>query len=194
MKFEIYKFKEVTSTNDIAVNLIKEEKKITGCVYSDFQTKGRGTKGKKWISQKGNLFTSLFFPLRDKYPPFNEFSIINPILIADVIKKFCNDKSITLKYPNDVFLNGKKICGVLQELIVMEDRKFLIIGIGLNIVSNPNIEEKYKATNILSETKRAPQIKEIIDLIILSYERFFIKLESYNFIKFRKKAELMSLN
>ena len=76
----------------------------------------------------------------------------------------------------------------------MEDRKFLIIGIGLNIISNPNIEEKYKATNILSETKRAPEIKEIIDLIILSYERFFMELESYNFIKFRKKAELMSLN
>tara|TARA_Y100000590_G_scaffold324307_1_gene367833 strand:- start:335 stop:919 length:585 start_codon:yes stop_codon:yes gene_type:complete len=194
MKFEIYKFKEVTSTNDIAVNLIKEKKKVTGCVYSDSQTKGRGTKGKKWISLKGNLFTSLFFPLKDKYPPFNEFSIINPILIADVIKKFCNDKNITLKYPNDVFLNGKKICGVLQELIVMEDRKFLIIGIGLNIISNPNIEKKYKATNILSETKSAPEIKEIIDLIILSYERFFMELESYNFIKFRKKAELMSLN
>ena len=109
MKFEIYKFKEVTSTNDIAVNLIKEKKEVTGCVYSDSQTKGRGTKGKKWISLKGNLFTSLFFPLKDKYPPFNEFSIINPILIADVIKKFCNDKNITLKYPNDVFLNGRKI-------------------------------------------------------------------------------------
>ena len=97
MKFEIYKFKNVTSTNDMAVNLIKDKKKFIGCIYSDFQTKGRGTKGKEWISHKGNLFTSLFFPLKEKYPPFNEFSIINPIIIADVIKKFCNEKSITKK-------------------------------------------------------------------------------------------------
>ena len=194
MKFEIYKFKNVTSTNDIAFNLIKEKKKLIGCVYSDLQTKGRGTKGKEWISHKGNLFTSLFFPLKEKYPPFNEFSIINPIIIADVIKKFCNEKSITLKYPNDVFLNGKKICGLLQEVIVMKDRKFLIIGIGLNIVSNPDINTKYQTTNILSETKRKPSIEEIINLIISSYEKFFSNLNSYNYKNFKKKAELMALH
>ena len=63
MKFEILKFKSVTSTNDVAVNLIKEKKKLTGCVCSELQTKGRGTYGKKWISEKGNLFLTLFFPL-----------------------------------------------------------------------------------------------------------------------------------
>ena len=62
MEFEIIKFKNVTSTNDVAINLIKENNKITGCVYADTQTKGRGTYGKKWISENGNLFSSLFFP------------------------------------------------------------------------------------------------------------------------------------
>ena len=49
MKFEIFKFESVTSTNDVAIDLIKGEKKKSGCVYADIQTKGRGTHGRKWI-------------------------------------------------------------------------------------------------------------------------------------------------
>ena len=63
MKFTIFKFKSVTSTNDIAINLIKKQQKETGCVYAEIQTKGRGTHGKEWISDKGNLFGSIFFLL-----------------------------------------------------------------------------------------------------------------------------------
>ena len=73
MKFEIYKFEEVTSTNDVAISLIKKEKKQTGCVYAETQTEGRGSGGKKWISKKGNLFISLFFVLREKHHLFMSF-------------------------------------------------------------------------------------------------------------------------
>ena len=194
MKFEIFKFENVTSTNDIAINLIKKEKKETGCVYAETQTKGRGTHGKEWISDKGNLFGSIFFPLKNNYPPFNEFATINPLIISDVIKHFCEMKNINLKFPNDIFVNGKKICGILQELVVSNSRKFLIIGIGVNIVSNPDINNQYQATNILLETQKKPKIKEIIDLIVSSYEKFFINLNSYNYEHFKKKADSMALN
>ena len=194
MEFEVFKFKNVTSTNDIAISLIKEKQKKTGCVYADTQTKGRGTHGKEWISNKGNLFGSIFFPLENNYPPFNEFLIINPIIISDVIKHFCDKKNVNLKFPNDVFVNRKKICGILQELITVNSKKFLIIGIGINIVSNPKINNKYQATNILSETKKKPKIKEILDLIIASYEKFFVDLNSYNYKHFKEKADLMALN
>ena len=194
MKFEIFKFENVTSTNDVAINLIKEEQREFGCVYASIQTKGRGTHGRKWISDKGNLFSSIFFPLEDNCPPFNEFSIINPIIISDVIKHFCYKENVNLKFPNDVFVNRKKICGVLQEAITLGNRKFLIIGIGVNIVSNPDINDEYQATNILLETKKKPEIKEIIDLIITSYEKFFIDLNLYNYESLKKKAESMVLN
>ena len=193
MKFEIFKFKKVTSTNDMAINLIKEQKKEVGCVYANTQTKGRGTHGRKWISDEGNLFGSIFFPLKNNYPPFNEFSIINPVIVSSVIKHFCKKKDISLKFPNDVLVNGKKICGILQEIITLNSREFLIIGIGVNIVSNPNINISYKATNILMETKQKPTIKEVINLIIFSYENFFTDLNSYNYLNFKKKANLMAL-
>ena len=167
---------------------------MLGYVYASAQTKGRGTHGREWISDKGNLFGSIFFPLKNNYPPFNEFSIINPIIISGVIKHFCVNKKITLKFPNDVFVDGKKICGILQELITLNDAKFLIIGIGLNIVTSPNINNKYQATNIFLETKKKPKIREVINLIISSYEDFFINLNSYKYVNFKKKAEFMVLN
>ncbi len=192
MKFEIFKYKNVSSTNDVAIDLIKEGKKEIGCVCANIQTKGRGTHGKKWISSEGNLFGSIFFPLEINYPPFNEFSIINPVIISDVIMIFCEKKKISFKWPNDLFINGKKICGILQELVTSNEKKFLIIGIGLNVVSCPNINTEYQATNILFETKRKPSVGELIKVIIFSYEKFFINIASYNYMNFKKKADLMA--
>jgi len=194
MKFEIYKFNSVTSTNDMAINLIREENKISGCVYANTQTKGRGTKGKKWISDEGNFFGSIFFPLKKDYPPFNEFSIISPIIISNVIKNFCEKKNISVKWPNDIFVNKKKICGILQELITSKGRKFLIIGIGINIISNPSFKTTYQATNIFTETKEKPSTKQINNLIKSSYEKFFIDLNTYSYLNFKKKADLIALN
>tara|TARA_B000000460_G_C21346168_1_gene319213 strand:+ start:73 stop:642 length:570 start_codon:yes stop_codon:yes gene_type:complete len=187
MKFEIFKFKSVTSTNDVAINLIQEEKKEIGCVYANTQTKGRGTHGRKWISDEGNLFGTLFFPLKSNYPAFNEFSTINPVILSNVIENYCEKKNISFKWPNDVLVNGKKICGILQELITSNSKKFLIIGIGINIISHPNINGEYKATNIFLETKIKPSIREIIDKIVFSYEKFFLNLNSYDYLNFKKK-------
>ncbi len=194
MKFEIFKFGSVTSTNDVAINLIKEKKKMDGFVYADIQTKGRGTYGKNWISNKGNLFSTIFFVMQKNYPSFNEFSIINAVIISNVIKHFCSKENINLKFPNDIFVNGKKICGLLQEFISLGSKKFLIVGIGLNIQSNPNINNGYKATNIHLETKTRPKMEKVIDLIISSYRNFFVDLGSYSYEDFKKKAQSMALN
>jgi BirA family transcriptional regulator, biotin operon repressor / biotin---[acetyl-CoA-carboxylase] ligase len=193
MKFKIFNYENVTSTNDVAIDLINKGKEEYGCICSANQSKGRGTHGKVWISKKGNFFGSIFFPLKNNYPTFNEFTIINPIIISDVIKYFCKKDSINLKFPNDILVNKKKICGILQELITSHGKKFLITGIGLNIISNPHIKGTYLATNILSQTQKKPKMEKIIHLIIASYEKFFTNLNSYNYIEFKKKAELMSL-
>ena len=193
MKLEIIQYNVVSSTNDVAMDLINNKKKKSGCVYSKLQTKGRGTKGREWVSAIGNLFTSIFFPLKNDYPPFNEFSIINPVIVSDVIKKYCGNKNISFKWPNDVFVNGKKICGILQEVITSGENKFLIIGIGINLVTNPDLKKPYKATNIFLETGNKPQIIELINILVLSYEKFFNNLNSYNFKNYKKKVDLMAL-
>ena len=158
------------------------------------QTKGRGTKGKEWVSTIGNLFASIFFPLKNNYPPFNEFSIINPVIISEVIKKYCKNKNISFKWPNDVFVDGKKICGILQEVITSEETKFLIIGIGINVLASPNIKKPYQTTSIFFETGNKPLVIELINFLILSYEKFFNNLSSYKFVNYKTKADLIAAN
>ena len=132
--------------------------------------------------------------MQKNYPSFNEFSIINAVIISNVIKHFCSKENINLKFPNDIFVNGKKICGLLQEFISLGSKKFLIVGIGLNIKSNPNINNGYKATNIHLETKTRPKMEKVIDLIISSYRNFFVDLGSYSYEDFKKKAQSMALS
>lgn len=187
MRFKIYNYKVIKSTNDIAMKLIKKNKN-SGCVLAKNQTKGRGTRGKKWISKEGNLFTSIFFHLKKKYPPFNEFSIVNSLIVSNVIKNYCKKSSISLKFPNDILVNKKKICGILQEIITLRKKKFLIIGIGLNILSNPKFNDKYKATNIFKESKKKPTNIEVVKKIVISYENFFKDLKNYSFKEFKKSS------
>ena len=60
-------------------------------------------------------------------------------------------KKIKIKKPNDLLINNRKFCGILQETIEYKNEKFIIIGIGLNLVKSPNIKN-YLTTNLFKET------------------------------------------
>ena len=89
MNLKIMKFKNVNSTNDIAIKLIQKGKLSSGLVVSKKQKKGRGTMGKKWISIKGNLFLSIFFKVDLKKIKIKNFLVLN----TNIIKKILNHYS-----------------------------------------------------------------------------------------------------
>ena len=192
MKFKIYRYKKLTSTNDEAIHFIKDKNINYGYIHSNMQTLGRGTQGKKWVSIEGNLFGSIFFPLKKNYPSFHEFSFINPIIIYDVIKSFCSESDLALKWPNDILVRKKKICGILQEVIQKNNLKYLIIGIGINLIENPILKD-IKTTNILKEAHIKIKKDEIVKKIINSYESFFSKIGNYDFSEYKKKVSLFSI-
>ena len=148
MSYKIYTYKKINSTNDIAIKKIKKGI-VRGLIQADFQKKGRGQRGKKWISCNGNLFVSFFFRISKKNL-LKKITYRNCIKIKKVISKITK-KNLKIKKPNDLLLNNKKICGVLQETIVFKDKLFLILGIGVNLVKNPQIKH-YPASNIFDET------------------------------------------
>ena len=193
MKFKIFKYYNVNSTNDIAIELIKKKKYENGFVYALTQNKGRGQHGRRWISKRGNLFGTIFFHLKKNYPSVKEFSLINPILNIDVLSKYCGKKNTFLKSPNDIYINKKKICGILQEVIIKGSKKYLIVGIGINISSSPKIKN-YPSTSLYKETKQKPNLVKIINQIIINYEQFFSRINLYNFLNFKLKSEKLLLN
>ena len=153
MKIKKFKFKRVKSTNNTAIRIIKESNHNIGMVISETQVNGRGQYGRKWISSKGNLFVSFFNELNQKNLSINAITKINCLLVKKLLSSFTS-KKILFKKPNDLLIDKKKISGILQEVIFVRDKKFLITGIGINIKKNPIIRN-YPATNLQEVTKKS---------------------------------------
>ena len=161
MSFKKFFYKKVNSTNDLAIKKIKVG--ITkGIIIADYQKKGRGQQGKKWLSLKGNIFMTIFFKIKENIN-IKKITILNCKIIKKVLFQYIK-KTITIKPPNDLLVDKKKICGILQEIKFNQKHKFIIIGIGINLIKNPIIKN-YPTTNILKETgykvKRLNLIKKI---------------------------------
>ena len=84
------------------------------------QTKGRGRMGRKWISLKGNLFLSFFFQINKKLS-LGKATKKNCSILKDILKKFVF-APIKIKPPNDIFINGGKLCGILQETVFLKKK------------------------------------------------------------------------
>ena len=136
MKLKKYLYKKVESTNNVAIRLIKQGNQ-RGIILTDQQTKGKGQRKNNWISIKGNLFLSVFFEISKKIS-LSKITNFNLKIIKKIIYQKINT-FILIKKPNDILINKKKVCGILQETIFKQNRKYLIVGIGINVCSSPKI-------------------------------------------------------
>ena len=153
MRLKKFKFKKVNSTNNTAIRIIKNSNLKFGMVTADTQLSGKGQYGKKWISNKGNLFVSFFHEIKNINISLSTLTKINCLLVKKTIEKYYK-KKIIFKKPNDLLINKKKISGILQEIISVSGNKFLIVGIGVNLIKSPKIKS-YPTTN-LSELINKP--------------------------------------
>ena len=174
MKFKKFKFKKVKSTNSTAIRIIKETKSKIGMVVAESQTKGRGQYGRKWISSKGNLFVSFFNEINIKNLSINTITKNNCFLVKKTLSNFTS-KKILFKKPNDLLIDKKKISGILQEVIVIKEKKFLITGIGINIIKNPIIKN-YPATNLQEVTKKSISRSKVENKLKQIFEKNLSKL------------------
>ncbi len=168
MKFKIFRFKKVESTNNSAIRIIKNSNINYGMIIANEQKRGRGQYGNKWISYKGNLFISFFYNLDFLTISLKQITRINCLLVKKLLSIYYK-KKIIFKKPNDLMINKKKICGILQEKISKLNKRYLIVGIGINLIKNPNLKN-YPTTNLsellnkkVSKHKIEKQIKKIFE-------------------------------
>ena len=167
MRLKKYFYKKVESTNNVAVRLIKQGNE-RGIIMTEQQSKGKGRRKNKWISMKGNLFLTVFFEIGKK---ISLSAIIN--LNLKIIKKIINKKInsiIQIKKPNDLLINKKKVCGILQETIFKQNKKYLIVGIGINISSSPKINN-YPTTFLNHHSNKKLNKLELFKEFKLLYEK-----------------------
>ena len=169
MKFKILRFKKVKSTNNTAIRIIKNSNFDYGMIISEMQSSGRGQYGKKWISHKGNLFVSFFFKLENLKISLKQLTRLNCLFVRKLLNIYYK-KKIIFKKPNDLLIDKKKICGILHETFTKFNRKYLIVGIGINLIKNPQINDYQtnKLSNLtnkkLSKSKIEKEIKKIFEI------------------------------
>ena len=111
---------------------------------------------------------TIFFKINENIN-IKKITKLNCKLIKKILFNYTK-KKIAIKPPNDLIINKKKLCGILQEIKFNKEKKFIIIGIGVNLIKNPTIKN-YPATNILIET--GIKIKKYN--LIKSIEKIYIK-------------------
>ena len=174
MKFKIFNFKKLKSTNDTAIRIIKNTNFDYGMIITDTQNNGRGQYGKKWISYKGNLFISFFYKLENIKVSINKLTKINCLLVKKLLSNYYK-KRILFKKPNDLLVNKKKICGILQETLIKLDKKYIIVGIGINLIKSPYIKN-YPTTNLYELMDRKIDKKKIQNKLKKIFEQKLTKL------------------
>ncbi len=173
MKLKQFNFKKVRSTNQTSIRVINNSNCKFGLIVSETQSNGRGQYGRKWISYKGNIFVSIFYKLNKINLSLSSLTKKNCLLVKRVISKYCK-RNITFKSPNDLLINKKKICGILQEKIEKSDEKYLIVGIGINLIKSPNLSN-YSTTNLFSVINKKINKKKIEKELKISFEKFLSK-------------------
>lgn len=157
-------FKELPSTSDYIKEHVNELENFDS-VYTDTQTKGRGRTGHTWESEPGkNAAFSILIKDKSIVEKYNLISIVAGIAVATYLETIGID-NVQLKWPNDVLVNSKKICGILLEGNVPN---YLIIGIGINV--NQMKFDGFEATSIknIIDIKLQPSLVavDICNLVI----------------------------
>ena len=179
MKFKKFEFQKVKSTNNTAIRIIKNLNYKYGMVVSDTQTKGKGQYGKKWISHKGNLFVSFFYEFKNINLNVSNTTKINCFLVRKLLAYYYK-KPIIFKKPNDLLIKKKKISGILQETITVFGKKFLIIGIGINLIKSPKFKN-YPTTNLYELSYKRINKRKIENKLKLIFEKNLSKMYKVNF-------------
>ena len=162
------------------------------CMIADEQTAGIGRRGNQWISPKGNLYLSFLL----NYNLSIENHFLFTAVTANSICKFLNyyiNENICIKWPNDIKINESKIAGIMTEIIEHNNKKYVIIGMGINILNSPKIND-YK-TCCLKEfnpkIKKEAVLLNMIEAFFLEYEMILKK--EYNIIidKFKNNMQYL---
>ncbi|WP_341818639.1 biotin--[acetyl-CoA-carboxylase] ligase [Wolbachia endosymbiont (group B) of Ennomos erosarius] len=175
--FHIHHYKEVSSTNKEALDLIGRGISNETIIIADKQTEGRGRTGKSWISPEGNFYVSLIIDLlhnhsgvipmldssvtrwndKENLSKLTELTFVTALAVRNTLLSFISDSNVQYKWPNDILIDGKKISGILLEK--RSNSNWLIIGIGINVNHAPlpgttcisNYGESVSNTDLLKE-------------------------------------------
>jgi len=189
-------FATIDSTNAEAKRRAVSGQRGPIWLRADSQTAGIGRSGREWYSPNGNLYATLLTPFAGEMQNAALMSFVACLAVADTLEYYlmgfkgsglrnlADDPRITLKWPNDALLDGKKIAGVLLEAGGEENARWLAIGVGINLAHKP--DEARWPPIALTDVTDAPAPAEALNVLAGRFEYWQSRFETEGFAPIRK--------
>jgi BirA family biotin operon repressor/biotin-[acetyl-CoA-carboxylase] ligase len=173
----LYCEETVDSTNRVAMELARRGAPEGTVVLADCQTAGRGRLQRSWQSPPGcNLYLSVI--LRPAIPPHDasQITLLAGVAVAEAISVVCSER-VGIKWPNDLLIGGRKVCGILTEARTARGViDSIVVGVGLNVnVERANFDPAHRetATSLREETGREHSREDLLFLLCERLEKWY---------------------
>jgi BirA family biotin operon repressor/biotin-[acetyl-CoA-carboxylase] ligase len=169
--------REVGSTNDLAKELASYGVVEGTVVVAETQTAGRGRLGREWVSPKGGLWFSVI--LKPKLKPAEAVGLVfvAGLAVAEALRELYAVQ-VETKWPNDVLLKGRKVCGILSEMSTVDEKvNYVTVGVGVN--ANFDVEKAFteelraNATSLENELGRKVKLEELFKALLEKLENVY---------------------
>ena len=196
---KIIYYKQLDSTNTEIARLAAEGAAHGTVVVADAQTAGKGRRGRQWESPAGeNIYMSILLRpdcVPDRAPML---TLVMAYSVAKVIREL-GFLDVQIKWPNDLVLSGKKICGILTEMQLRDSEiDYVVVGVGINVNTSKFPEElKDTATSLYLESGRVSDRETLVESIVEYFDeayRQFLETQDLSFLKEAYNDMLVNVN
>ncbi len=184
-------YSETASTNDDAFSMGMAGASEGTVIIADRQSRGKGRLQRSWHSPANvNIYTSVILRPQINTSESSRIPIMAGVAVAEVLDALCPG-CVRLKWPNDVLLNHKKVCGILSQAKMNQARiDFIVLGIGLNVnMSQDQFPDEicHTATSVIMQTGREFSRQELLIRLYENLEKWYKQLTQNGFDAIRKK-------
>lgn len=194
---KVYYFDVTGSTNNDAKRLAEEGAPHGAVIVADTQNEGKGRRGRKWQTLPGTAL-SFTLLLRPEFSPdkASMLTLVMALSVTEAVEDVTSAKA-AIKWPNDIVMNKKKICGMLTEMTMtpeMDEIQYIVVGAGIN-VNNDSAEEfgeeiRTNATSLKIETGRQIDRAELLEKVLVRFEENYgIFLETLDLSRLRESYQ-----
>lgn len=192
---KIYYYSLIDSTNNEAKKIAQEGVPEGTLVIAEKQSKGRGRIERQWQSPFGGIWLSVI--LRPGFLPQDapKLTILTAVAVAEAIRSEIEIKA-DIKWPNDILIDGKKVCGILTEMSAELDAvNYVVIGIGIN-ANNNGFPEELKDTAISLKEAKGEKVDRLnlLCAVLEKLEYYYMKAEKEGFCEIFEKWRSLCVN
>lgn len=165
----IFKNETVSTSSDLKEIVRSSSLPVYAVIIAERQSGGRGRMGKSFFSPKGGIYFSASFPISGSLENAPFITLLAGLYVCKALEKVCSER-LYIKWPNDIYLGGKKLCGILAELI----NNTAVVGVGINCEINSDScppELKDIVTSLSEHGIEPPDKKALIAEIVSALDR-----------------------